>query len=327
MGLVVQAAYHLAEFGPLRDALEAVGIGAELLVPVPERKPLHRFRPGYRRYRELLEATDRRVEEVIGEEALAGRLASVVVMNDWGVPRHLVERMRRAGRPTFAWIEGVQDFDDVDTGQARAAYTHVDHVFCLGEYGAGRLHSGDLTIVGSERLRELWSGPPARPEGLHAVVNSNFTYGVMTEHRRAWLGSVAAGCDEASMPWTLSRHTAERGCSRPRASPDPISELLTRSTHLIGRFSTVCYEALVLGVELVYHNPHGEQEPTFRDSAGAFSYTTSAVDLAARLRLPTRPPEEIRAAASDFLHHHLRLEDGPAPGSIAAGVIAAELGR
>ena len=50
------------------------------------------------------------------------RAAGLVVLNDWGYARPLVEACNDAGVPTFAKVEGVQDFDDIDTG-GRAAPT------------------------------------------------------------------------------------------------------------------------------------------------------------------------------------------------------------
>ena len=326
VGLVVQAAYHLEEFVPLRDELRARGIPADLLVPLPPRKPLNRFRPGVRRFGELLAAAPLPLVAASTAEELGPELSSVVVMNDWGQPKSLVDAVRAAGRPAYAWIEGVQDFADVDTGQARGAYTHVDHVFCLGEYGAARLVGTSRSIVGSARLRELWAGPGARPTGRRATVNSNFTYGVLTEHRRSWVASAAAACRSASMPWVLSRHSAERGLAFPhRTSRLPIGDLLDDSTHFVGRFSTVCYEALVRGVEFVYHNPHGEREPTFAQSQGAFVTTATTGELAAALSGPVQSADETRASAQSFLSHHLRLDPGPAPAVLAADVIESAL--
>jgi hypothetical protein len=319
VGLVVQAAYHLDEFVPLRDELRGRGIGADILVPLPPKKPLNRFRPGVRRFNELLGATPLRIEGSSTPEELTSELSAVVVMNDWGVPRPLVESLRARGQPTFAWVEGVQDFGDVDTGQSRHPYNRVDHVFCLGDYGADQLQDVAHTVVGSARLRALWTAPGARPDGRRATVNSNFTYGVLAEHRRPWLSSVATACRSASMSWDLSRHAAERGTSFPHRSSDvPIGILLDGSSHFIGRFSTVCYEALVRGVEFVYHNPHGEREPTFALPGDAFACTTSTSDLAARLAEPGRAADDVRAHAEYFLRRHLRLEPGATPAALAA---------
>lgn len=326
VGLVVQASYHLEEFEPLRDELEGRGLAAQLVVAVPPSKPLNRFRPGVRRFRELLAAAGVDPGESVGAESLAGRLRAVVVMNDWGMPAPLVEQLRRLERPTFGWVEGVQDWDDVDTGQRRRPYSAVDHVFCLGRDSAGHLAGRPSTIVGSERLRRLWEAPPVTPRRRHVTVNSNFTYGVLSDSRRPWLTSAARACRTAGADWTLSRHTAERGLAVPhRASRDPIADLLDRSTHLVSRFSTVCYEALVRGVELAYHNPHGETVATFAEPEGAFAITRDAAELAAVLGGPIRGREVVRQGAAAFLSEHVRLEPGPTPAALAAEVIVAAL--
>lgn len=326
VALVVQAAYHLDELVPLRDELRVRGVAAELLVVPPPRKPLHRFRPSVRRFSEMLAATGRRERDLVAEPDLLGRTRALVVLNDWGVPRPLVLEAKAAGRPTFGWIEGVQDFADADTPYQRAAYRTVDHVFSLGDYSREQLADRPGTVIGSERLRRIWAGPEAEPSGVQVTINSNFTYGVLSDARTAWLRSVRQSCRAAGVSPVLSRHSAERGVVvRPRPSLRPISELLHRSTHLVTRLSTVAYEALARGVEVAYHNPHGEQVETFRDPAGAFATTTDTDELTAWLRRPVRTPAEIRADARAFLGHHVRLDDGPPPAALAADVIAAAL--
>jgi len=326
VGLVVQAAYHLDEFLPLRDELRRRGYSAELLVPRPPKQPLDRFRPGVRLFNELLAATSLPIVGSSTVEDLTAQLSSVVVMNDWGTPALLVSALRACGTPTYGWVEGVQDYADVDTGQTRRPYRHVDHVFCLGDYGADQLGDQSRSVVGSERLRRLWAETNSRPTDPHATVSSNFTYGVLTEHRRDWLRSSAGACRAAGISWSLSRHAAERGTALPyRTSRESVSDLLGLSTHFVGRFSTVCYEALVRGVELVYHNPHGELEPTFTEALGAFSTTTSRTGLQMSLGAPPRTQAQVRDAASDFLHHHLRLDGGASPASLAVDVIETRL--
>ncbi len=132
--LVLQAAYHLAEFLPLREELQQRGIAAEVIAPVPPRKPLNRLRPGVWRHVELLAASDAAASDPQPVESIVERANGLVVMNDWGVTRPLAEEMKHLSRPTLAWVEGVQDSHDVDTGRSRLPYSTVDHVFCLGRH-------------------------------------------------------------------------------------------------------------------------------------------------------------------------------------------------
>lgn len=324
--LVAQAPYHLEELIPLRDELAASGIEAELVVPVPARRSLGYLRPGVRRHRLLIKASPEPVSSPVDVSTVVDGLRALVVMNDWGTTAALVDEVTRLGRPTFGWVEGVQDFADVDTGLARRPYRRVGEVFCLGTYDSECLAECRTTVVGSQRLQRLWSSSaPLRPDRAHATVNSNFTYGVLTHERRRWLRSVRQACTAAAIDSTVSHHPAERRLALPRGETS-VEELLERSTHLVSRFSTVCYEALVRGVELVYHNPHRERVPTFSEPCGAYELTRSTAELARALLRDRRDPDQVRAAAGEFLRRHLRLDPEPPPAKLAAGRIRSRLG-
>lgn len=323
--LVPQAPYHLLELNQLAARLVERNIAAALAVPVVSWKPLHRFRPTVRRLAATVSASKLKLTSTISVADLADRSAAVVVMNDWGVPKHLVETARRREVPTFGWVEGVQDYDDVDTKLNRHAYRQVDHVFALGPASCDILGQGRCTTVGSERLSALWRLSDL-PDGEGVLINSNFTYGVLNGTRSSWTEGVVKACDTAHQPWTLSRHQAERGRSPYKATDRPIDELLLEAERLVSRFSTVNLDALVLGLELIYHNPHGERVATFLNPQGAFEHTTSTDELTDVLRRPARPRHEIRAAAAAFVEHLVLLDDSSTPAERAAKVIVDRIG-
>lgn len=322
--LVAQAEYHLLELDRLAAALAAAGFAARLVVPVVRWKPLHSFRPTVRRLRQTVTASNRSLGTPLAATDLLARSQAVVVMNDWGVPRHLVELARAEQCRTYAMVEGVQDYDDVDTGLDRSAYRRVDHVFTMGAAGSETLGIDRCTAIGNERLVEAFR-TPVGPAGDAVVINSNFTYGVLPEARQTWVDGAVTAADAAGRRWCLSRHTAERGRSRHRADPRPIDELLDTAGHLVTRFSTVALDALAAGVEVVYHNPHGEREPTFQTPAG-FAVTTSPTELEAVLRESPRPRDVVRADAAGFLGRQVLLDTGQRPAERAAAVIATQLG-
>lgn len=324
--LVAQAGHHVAELGPLADELAARNVPSVLAVPEPPRRPLARFRPAVRRHRLLLDALALTTPPTPAGP-IVERIGALVVMNDWGVStRSLVDLAGQRATPTYGWVEGVQDFADADVPHRRAPYRQVDHVLCLGSYDHGQLDGTVRTIVGSTRLRELWDRPPTVAADRTVVANCNFTYRVLEEHRRAWLRSVRRAVRAGGRPLTVSQHPADRAVLRPwERSRSAVDVLLGRSSRLVTRFSTLGYEALVRGVPVAYHNPHGERVPTFARPAGAFDVTTSTDQLAEVLQGPEPSGEEIRRRAGEFLGHHLRL-DGPPPAAAAAEVIV-ERGR
>ncbi len=324
--LVAQAGYHLDDLLPLADELERQGRPAVIVCPLPAPSVLRRWRSSWWRHRELLAAAAARglgPSAPIDRAELVARAAAVAVRNDWGVPRPLVEAARAAHVPTIGWVEGVQDFADVDTGRARHAYRSVDHVLSLGAYDAAQLAGADVTPVGSQRLWAAWHGPPTTGVGP-IVANVNFTYGVLEHARRPWVDDVLAAAQGHEL--VLSRHPADRGRHGRRfESKRPVEELLRAAPRLVTRFSTLAYEALALGVELVYHNPHGERVATFADPQGAFTVTATRAELAATLGRPRPEPPDVRARAGAFLANHLVLEDPP-PAARAARAIAERLG-
>lgn len=311
--LVAQAAYHLPELDRLREALAASGLEGALAVPVVPWKPLHRFRPTVRRLADTVARSGRIAGAPVSVDEVVRQSAAVVVMNDWGVPRTLVERAKGAGVPTFAWVEGVQDYDDVDTGLERRAYRRVDHVFTLGEASRVILGLDRTTAVGSERLSRLWRAAPASGADGGVVINSNFTYGVLTDVRTSWVDGVVEACEAEHQPWLLSRHAAERGRMGHPVAVDDVDTLLAGAGRLVSRFSTVAFDALALGVELAYHNPHGEREPTFAEPLGAFTISRSVDELRAVLRKPQRSRDEVRHEAEIFLRHHILLDETESP--------------
>jgi hypothetical protein len=324
--LVALAPYHLDEMVPLAGALAGRGIGTTLTTVQPARKPLARFRTQTRLYDALVGALESRgwrpgPRAVPAADAIAAHHA-LVVMNDWDHLRLLVAYAQSRGIPTFGKVEGVQDFADVDTGRDRRAYRTVDHVLLQGANDRAALAGRPGTIVGTCRLERLLAEPVQSTRTDLVVVNCNFTYGVLTEHRRAWLRSVVDACRRASRPFVVSRHIADRGWVNPRlVSRRPVGELLDEAGVLVTRFSTLGFEALARGVELVYHNPYGERVPAFQRPDGAFAVTRSVDELAASLARPVATAAAVRENARAFLAAQVDIDPQMPSEERAADVI------
>jgi len=321
--LVVQTEHQLQELGFLADRLAQLHVPVVVVVPEPPRKLFHRYRPGFRRLNQTLHMAavcGRGPGGLLDAQPLIRDAGALVVMNDWGVPKGLVLEARRLGVPSIAWVEGVQDFADVDTGRDRFPYRTADHVLCLGPYDHGLLDGTPRTIVGSQRLQELWERRVSpMPEVPRAIANANFSYGVQTEHRRHWIGTVLKAADAAEIDLVVSRHPADNGFTgRRREVRQDVQELLLGSSVLVSRFSTLIYEALLMGVGAIYHNPHGEAVPTFSKPSGAYVATEDTESLVEALRAPAAERSEVRRRAEPFLRAHLRLDTLERPVDLAA---------
>ena len=323
--LVAQAAYHLGELLPLQKELKSRGIGSYIVAPALPKKYLNRFRPSFARRKELLQELSLKNSNQCDVLSFS-RAEAVVVLNDWGTTTPLIHWAREKGIPIFGWVEGAQDFLDLDTEKNRAPYRSVDHVFCLGPYDYEALSGTERTIVGSNRLRDITISPSGSSEDLSVVANLNFTYGVGTQYRRMWINSVKTATKKSGHTLTISSHTADPSSLLPWIrSSEPIDELFKTATYFVTRFSTLCYESLLRGVPTVYHNPHGEKVKTFLQPKGAFPITTSSEDLAETLKSMPLKRHEVREKANEFLLGHLRLESGPSPAELAGNVICSKI--
>lgn len=321
----VQVASHFHETLVVQRELAKFGYGSRIVVLLPQMEMGKNLRSANKRAREVLATAHQigflpvkiRIEDILQEGT-----ACLVVRNDWGVGRQLVSQARSTGIQTVGWVEGVQDFKDVDTGRVRNPYGHVDRVLCLGEFDKDALRPQiDASIVGSQRIWELFHGRPTTKE-VPLLVNVNFSYGVLARHRRRWTVDAVRAAQRSSTPILISRHPADRGLRGRRSqSHKRMDDLLPQTARLVSRFSTVIYDALALGVDVIYHNPHGERVPTFKETMGAFTVTSSRTQLVQAITATSPCPEVVRQSAKIFLEHHVHLGDEP-PARLAAREIA-----
>ncbi len=314
--LLPSAAYHLGEIMPLRDALNLRGY--ETRVAVGEAH-WPRIATGLSWY-------DTPVFRLPEPGRAVEGLRAVITMKDWAGYGEIVAAAKNAAVPTFAKVEGAQDFSDADTPYEREAYRLADHILCQGKNDFDAL-DGSRFIVGSSRLERLFHAPVLPAEGDHVVINLNFTYGVLEEERARWIESAVAACEQLGLPYTVALHPAERRTrSVPHASTVPISRLLLRATTLVSRFSTVPFEAMARGIPFVYHNPHGEQVSTFAHGGDAFRKTTDTVELAAALEEARGWRHDYRERSSVFFSRQVDINPEVSAEDRAADLIYGMLG-
>jgi hypothetical protein len=313
--LMPAAAYHVEETGPIAEELYKRGIQSVVMV-------------SDRRWPSVEHAESAFAQPVIATVEAGdwlGRAAGVVVMNDWGEEyREYVDAANDLGVPTFAKVEGVQDFKDDDVHWDRKAYQHARLILAQGDNDVLALSGKESVKVSNNRLERIWLGPERTPGRPLVVVNLNFTYGVLEDARDMWLESVVEACEQIDVPYVISLHPAERDSyegSLPIANA-PMRYLLTRASALVSRFSTVPFEAMARGVPFVYHNPHGERVSTFFNPEGAYDVTTSETELAAALKATGDWQHGYRERASRFFLKQVDVEIGaPAPARAAEVIV------
>lgn len=319
--LFPQAQYHTDELIPLGEHLELSGHTVAVVVD-------DRWWPAVRR------GMHRSSADLFAAPDLGpwvGALRAVVTMNDWATgQRPLVEAAKSEGVLTFAKVEGAQDFEDADIGHSRGAYRAVDHVLCQGvnDVEAVLAFGGTPHLVGSSRLEGLWQQAPRSPGAHLAIINMNFTWGVLDDAREEFLATAVEGCRRAGIDVVVSAHPAET--TRPvgvEVSDQPIARLLTRASVLISRFSTVPFEAMARGVPFVYHNPHGERVPTFSRPDGAFEISHDASELGDALVDAMSWEANYRERCESFFRQQVDIDPDHTSAERAAAVIGDQLRR
>jgi len=267
--------------------------------------------------------------ETIGlpyEEGGAQRLAeirpSVIVMgNDWydGAWR-LFERAYALKIPTVCIQEGCLDFS------THRRMQWCDYPFVQGPIMLGHFRSPIYFLSGNPRFDSL--SPLDLPGKPVAMLNCNFTYGVEEGAREEWVGAVSRACRELQIEYFISQHPRDRG-----KFPDHlvlpshagvVHEHLAGSSILVTRFSTLVYEALLTGRQVVYYNPHRETMRLFNeDETGGIYKAHDEESLIEALAGASEPVTAVGEARREhFLELHCGENDGRAAHRCAGGLAA-----
>lgn len=256
--------------------------------------------------------------------------AGILTFNDWGEYfGAFVKHVKGSQTASFAKVEGVQDWLDVDTGRVRNAYLAADLILCQGDNDvralAGRREG--LEVVGSSRLEAIWNAPVPASAEPRVVGNVNFTYRVQTEHRDLWVETLRDACRRAGVPLDLSVHPSETARYPGLASTQPIRHLLVQDSILVSRFSTVLFEGMARGCSVIYYNPHGEGVPTFQHPDGAFDIAEDPEELARLIRAcAERTRAEARKRAAEFFLAQVSIVPGASAARRTADTIERHLG-
>lgn len=230
------------------------------------------------------------------------------------------------GVPTFGFYEGINDDLNMDRALPRRPYRSLDYLLLPGIYQQAFYADRECRIVGLPNVRARLAASYVSPKIRRAIINVNFTYGVLEDRRDIFIESAVQACNELSLDYVIAQHPADKAdLSRFNVSSSGVYDLLDEGKILISRFSTTILEALAMGRPVVYHNPIGETVPKFQQPLGAYSVSRSTEELKFALRheltfLDSRG--DVRSRAALFLHFHCNVEAADDPASLAAQAIA-----
>lgn len=300
------AGYHGKELGAIADALVSLGHRCTFLVeeefvvavaPYLGDHPRILASPGYDRF-------------------ALGTFDAFVAMNDWGDPSRAIYHLARVrGVPSFAKVEGVQDFTDVDTGRIRLAYLAADHVLVQGNNDIVALDRKNVHVVGNANMEAAWNeGPSAAARNGEVVINSNFTYGVLLDERDRFVAEAIQAVLDVGLTPVISQHPADRPLPAELASyltSQSMSSMLPTCEAVVTRFSTVPFEAIAYGTPFVYFNPHFEKVHTFADPDPTFEHVHTSETLASALRSSIETRENYRSRAESYFRAQIDMTDTP----------------
>ena len=210
---------------------------------------------------------------------------ALITFNDWDpIVWSIIKGANECNIATIGIVEGIQDYDDADTKQDRRTYKTVKYVFIPGEHDR-KYFSGsnpNVYIGGVSRIHEMHNSNKKavlNPNKI-ALINSNFSYGVLVEHRDSWLTSAVNACYKAGYKPVITKHPADKGTLfRDLVTNKSFYEALDDTTVLISRFASGILEAMAVKKPVIYFNPHGERADKFQSPNGAFSIINNEVEL------------------------------------------------
>lgn len=311
------AEYHGRELGAIANALSAAGHTCTFLVEDTLAEVIDKHLGDHQRI----------LAERNYDRFALGHFDAFVAMNDWGEPSRAIYHLARVrGVPSFAKVEGVQDFTDVDTGRIRLPYMAADHVLVQGANDIAALDRKHLHTVGNANMETAWNEGPATGErNGEVVINSNFTYGVLTDKRDAFLSDAVEAIVAIGLEPVISQHPADRalpGEFVQYRTDRSMSEMLPACEAVVTRFSTVPFEAIAYGTPFVYFNPHREQVPTFTTPDPAFDHVHSVDELRDALAFAVANRASYRSVAEPYFRAQIDMTETPSAMRAAKAIVS-----
>ncbi len=257
---------------------------------------------------------------------------------DWTSEFIAVQRILKDTEvPTIALQEGPEDWnmrfhqmiDGKRVLKIQNMYRNADVFFSQGAWTLGEMDATYFAITGNPKIAKVAARP--LPQNPRILINCNFTYldtkPAYEDSREIWMRQVLDACRKLKLDHFVSRHPRDDSSwddeklvpSSQASLPDQLDE----SSIVISRFSSVIYEALAMGRQAIYHNPHCEPMPTFsRDPGGVVLLSDGPRALEEALRTLTRQHSFDTATTTRYLERHCGPMDGRA-GARITGLLGA----
>ncbi|KPJ56686.1 hypothetical protein AMJ49_04225 [Parcubacteria bacterium DG_74_2] len=234
---------------------------------------------------------------------------TLVLGNDWGLEEKLaIAEARRNNIPTICIQEGPLDFTLDETHRMGWA----DFAFIQGPIMTKYLHRSLYFITGNPRFDKL--SESNKEGGNKVMINLNFTYGIEEKAKDYWLQDVVSACRSVNLPFFISQHPRDKSQFNnlpvEKSNAEVIYKHLQKSTILISRFSTLIYEALLSGRQVVYYNPHKEKMRLFNEDKSEGVYKAYNKDELKNLLSRIKNGEDNRVIKERFIRFHCISADG-----------------
>lgn len=180
-----------------------------------------------------------------------------ILLNDWSKEaKRIIAHCRYLHIPVVCLQESVIDF-----GDQFKRMQYADEVFVQGSQTVIDLPRQSYYVTGNPRYENI---PFKKNEGEYVLINCNFTYGIFEDKREGWLDDIHHALINQDLEYVISQHPRDSGNLVKykkviSSSSSSVPEQLNKSNLLITRFSSLIHEALVMGVPVIYYNPHGEK--------------------------------------------------------------------
>ena len=230
---------------------------------------------------------------------------SLIVLGiDWGAEELLIIlEARLLNIPSVCIQEGPLLFNNI-----QKQLTHSDVAFIQGEVMRKYVNNKNIFVVGNPKYDNYQV--EKLPQKPAVMINCNFTYGMYEDKRESWITDAISACKQCDVGYFVSQHPRDKEVFPSdipviRSNSTLVKDQIMRASIIISRFSTLIYEALLMGRRVIYYNPMREPYPIFEnDNNGTLLIAHDLPELIRCVRLALAEPEIQYAKRKEYLLNH-----------------------